>query len=272
MNKWISRRASRQENKCKQTSFSITFSVFFCLFFSNVLFCPISFNLNEVSVGPAASTSPMLAFVGAEQICFSPCLFILVFVSVIVCVYTYFCWWPSQVFLRLFLRQFSAWSPLMCLSVYLLSQHSWFIYIYIPGSDIRELHLLQEGNNDTLAVICLHTGWIFVTYLWQSFTDSMSFIRYEVKSASRNVTHAFGKITSVVWIQSLWQPTANDTGGNFLRQRRWAILLTAGVTNWQIGTKSRLEEINVWWQNYACWLKCAHMHCLKMLPIQWRRT
>lgn len=94
---------------------------------------------------------------------------------------------------------------------------------------------------------------IFVTYLWNRFTDAMNLIRYEMKSASRNMTHAFGKITSVVWIQSLWQPTANDTGGNFFRQWRWAKLLSAGATNWQIGTKSRLEEINAWRQKYCCW-------------------
>lgn len=99
---------------------------------------------------------------------------------------------------------------------------------------------------------------IFVTYLWNTFTDAMNFVRYEVKSASRNMTHAFGKITSVVWIQSLWQPTANDTGGNFFRQWRWAKLLSAGAANWQIGTKSRLEEINAWRQKYCCWFKSVY--------------
>ena len=31
------------------------------------------------------------------------------------------------------------------------------------------------------------------------------------------MTNAIGKITSVVWIQSLWQPNANDAGGNFFQ-------------------------------------------------------
>lgn len=120
----------------------------------------------------------------------------------------------------------------------------------------------KRAKRCTLAGICCV---FFAMYLWKRFTDAMNFIRYEVKSASRNVTNAFGKITSVVWIQSLWQPTANDTGGNFLRRRRWAILLLAGATNWQIGTKSRRGGINVWWQNYCCC--CAHMHRFKMLPL-----
>lgn len=38
---------------------------------------------------------------------------------------------------------------------------------------------------------------ISVTYLWNTFTDATNLIRYEVKSASRKMTHAFGKITSV---------------------------------------------------------------------------
>lgn len=71
-------------------------------------------------------------------------------------------------------------------------------------------------------------------YLWQSFTDSMSFIRYEVKSASRNLTHAFGKITIVVWIQSLWQPTANDTGKLFQAAEMDNIAYSGGyeLANW----------------------------------------
>ena len=38
----------------------------------------------------------------------------------------------------------------------------------------------------------------FVMYLWNGFADAVNLIRYEVKSASRNMTNAFGKITSVV--------------------------------------------------------------------------
>lgn len=111
-------------------------------------------------------------------------------------------------------------------------------------------------------------------YLCHVFTDAPDLIRYEVKSASRNMTNAFGKITSVVWIQSLWQPTANDTGGNFFRQWRRAILLSAGATNWQIGTKSRLGEINARddQKNGRCWLKCAYASLRKMLPIQWQES
>lgn len=124
-----------------------------------------------------------------------------------------------------------------------------YTYLHIQGSDSTDVYLLKGGKNYTLLVISLYAPGkkvYFVTYLWNRFTDAMNFIRYEVKSASRNMTNAFGKITSVVWIQSLWQPTANDTGGNFFRQWRWAILLSAGAANWQIGTKSRLEEINAW--------------------------
>lgn len=55
-------------------------------------------------------------------------------------------------------------------------------------------------------------------YVWNRFTNAMKSIRYEVKSAKENVTNAFGKITSVVWIQSLSKPSANDTGENFLRE------------------------------------------------------
>ena len=47
-------------------------------------------------------------------------------------------------------------------------------------------------------------------------------------------------------------------GETFFRQWRWAILLSAGATNWQIGAKSRLEEINVWRQKHHCWLKYAY--------------
>lgn len=230
------------------------FIFYYCLIF------PVFLNRNEVissqtpgpGVDPVGSTGPMLGFIGAEQICLSLCLFVLVFVSLIVCVYMHFCWWPSQVFLQLW--QFSAWSPLMCLSVYLLSQHSWFIYIYKSRKWQQRIILTLKGGKYTLVVICCECEFFLcvcvrVCDLPMSqlhITHAMTFIRYEVKSASRNMTNAFGKITSVVWIQSLWQLTANDTGGNFSRQRWWAILLLAGATNWQIGTKSWLEEINAW--------------------------
>lgn len=42
------------------------------------------------------------------------------------------------------------------------------------------------------------TKCICVRNLWNRFTDAMNLIGYGVKSASRNVTNAFGKITSVV--------------------------------------------------------------------------
>lgn len=96
------------------------------------------------STGPVGSTSPMLGFIGAEQICLSLCLFVLVFVSLIVCVYTHFCSWPSQVFLPFW--QFSAWSPLMWLSVYLLSQHNWFIYIYIARKWQQRITFTVRGQ------------------------------------------------------------------------------------------------------------------------------
>lgn len=141
--KWISRRACGRENKCKQTGFSITFFCWFLLlsYFSHLK----SF---EPTPGPSAgldgSTSPMLGFTGAEQICLSPCLFVLVFVFLIVCVYAHFCSRPSQVFLRLW--QFSAWSPLICLSVYLLSQHSWFICIYISRKWQQRITFTLRGQ------------------------------------------------------------------------------------------------------------------------------
>lgn len=62
---------------------------------------------------------------------------------------------------------------------------------------------------------------------------------------SLSVTNAFGITISVVWIQSLGQPNANNTGGNYLREQRWPMLLFARVTKWQNGTESGLEEINV---------------------------
>lgn len=82
-------------------------------------------------------------------------LFALVFVSLIVCVYMPFRWWPSQVFLRLW--QFSAWSPLMCSSVYLLSQKSWFIYIYkFQEVTVENYAYLKRTKKKPNLVICLH--------------------------------------------------------------------------------------------------------------------
>lgn len=106
-------------------------------------------------------------------------------------------------------------------------------YIYFKRAKKKELSFYPhvEEKRESLRV-----------YLSCIFTDAMSFIRYEVKSASRNMTNAFGNITSVLWIQSLRQLTANDTGGNFSRQQWWAILPSAWATNWQIGTKSRVGD------------------------------
>lgn len=97
-----------------------------------------------LGLDPVGSTSPTLGFSRARRICLSPRLFAVVFVSLIVCVFIPFCWWPSQVFLRLW--QFSAWSPLMCLSVYLLSQYSWFIYIYKSRERQRRIILASKGQ------------------------------------------------------------------------------------------------------------------------------
>lgn len=99
-------------------------------------------------------TSPMLEFTEAEHICLSLCLFVFVFVSLIVCIYTHLCWWPSQVFLWLW--QFSAWSLLMRLSVYLLSQCRWFIHIYISRKWQRTPTSTLRGGNGVLSVISLH--------------------------------------------------------------------------------------------------------------------
>lgn len=204
-----------------------------------------------LSLDPVGSTSPMLGFSRAQRICLAPRLFEVVFVSLIVCVFMPFCWWPSQVFLRLW--QFSAWSPLMCLSVYLLSQYSWFIYIYKSRERQQRIILASKGQIFHISCCLLKHLQDKVNFCGATYSQMLGllflylfFIRYEVKSASRNMTNTSGKITSGVWIQSLWQLTADDTWGNFFRQQWWAILPSAGAENWQIGTKSRLKEINMW--------------------------
>lgn len=109
--------------------------LFFGFFFVGFYYCLIFLicsHLNQPSGRrrPARSPPPAQRWDSLRQskfvcICLSCCLFLSLFV------YARSCLWPSQVFLRL--RQFSAWSPLICLFVYLLSQHSWFIYIYVSG-------------------------------------------------------------------------------------------------------------------------------------------
>lgn len=128
MNDLINKRASCNQWMKKQAKrMSLLFCSFFCCSF--LIWSHLNRPVGPVELARSAPAAQMPVFIGAEQICLSLCLFVLVFVSLIVCVDTHFCSWPSQVFLRLW--QFSAWSPLICLSVYLLSQHSWFIYIYI---------------------------------------------------------------------------------------------------------------------------------------------
>lgn len=111
----------------------------------------------------------------------------------------------------------------MGLSVYLLSQHSWFIYIYMSRKWQQRIIFTLSKQKIIHEWLSVYTHieeniYIFLfIYLWHRFTDTMIFIRYEVKSASRNMANAFGKIISVVWIQSLWQLSANDTGGNFFQ-------------------------------------------------------
>lgn len=179
------------------------------------------------------------------------------FVSVFVC--TGVCFSHCLCLYAFLLMAFSSVSPtlaIFCLvapnvPLCLSAVTTQLIYIYLQIQEVTAENYTYFKGNYTLVVICCECEFFCVCARvcdlpmpQLHITHAMTFIRYEVKSASRNMTNAFGKITSVVWIQSLWQLTANDAGGNFSRQRWWAILLLAGATNWQIGTKSWLEEIN----------------------------
>lgn len=121
-------------------------------------FVSISSNLNSFET---KTLEPCISPVGSirrrwdslkqrEFVCLSWCLFLSLFG-----VYTHLCSWPSQVFLQLW--QFSAWSPLICLPVYLLSQHSWFIYIYISGKWQRRIIFTSREEIYREVFISAHT-------------------------------------------------------------------------------------------------------------------
>ena len=118
------------------------FNNVFCWLFVTVLFFPIWSHLNRTP-GPvqarSAPAAPAQGFIGARQICLSRCLFLSLFVFIHISVRGLL-----ECFLRLW--QFSAWSPLICLSAYLLSEHSWFIYVYISWKWQRRIIFTLRGQ------------------------------------------------------------------------------------------------------------------------------
>lgn len=135
-------RACRQENKCKPKCLFVFFSIMFSVRFYYCLIFPKWSRLNRTP-GPVQARSapgaPTQGFIGARQICLSRCLFLSLFVFIHISVRGLL-----ECFLRLW--QFSAWSPLICLSAYLLSEHSWFIYVYISWKWQRRIIFTLRGQ------------------------------------------------------------------------------------------------------------------------------
>lgn len=162
------------------------------------------------------------------------------FVSVFVC--TGVCFSHCLCLYAFLLMAFSSVSPtlaIFCLvapnvPLCLSAVTTQLIYIYLQIQEMTAENYTYFKRRKLYISCYLLWMWfsVFVCaiHLRRSVTQHMlRLIRCAVKSASRNMTNAFGKITSAVWIRSLRQMTVNDTGGNFPRRRWRAILCQQGV-------------------------------------------
>lgn len=173
-------RACRQENKCKPKCLFVFFSIMFSVRFYYCLIFPKWSRLNRTP-GPVQARSapgaPTQGFIGARPICLSRCLFLSLFVFIHISVRGLL-----ECFLRLW--QFSAWSPLICLSAYLLSEHSWFIYVYISWKWQRRIIFTLRGQTLHIRGCLFAEGgkkknkkgvYFLVMYLWNGFARRREF-------------------------------------------------------------------------------------------------